>query len=80
VINVGTMCLLGGYNMRSRKEDFLKLRVEDDEKRAFQAAAVLSGLSLSAWTRERLRRAARVDLESAGQQIPFIKHPKESNK
>jgi len=63
--------------MRSRKEDFLKLRVQDEEKQAFQAAATLAGLSLSAWARERLRRAARIDLEGAGQQIPFMRIQKE---
>ena len=63
--------------MRTRKEDFLKLRVQDEEKRAFQAAATLAGLSLSAWARERLRRAARIDLEGAGQQIPFMRIQKE---
>ncbi len=73
---MGTILDLGGDGMVSRKKDFLKLRVQDEEKRAFQAAATLAGLSLSAWARERLRRAARVDLESAGQQIPFIRAQK----
>jgi hypothetical protein len=49
------------------------IRLEPVEKEAFQQAALLSGLTLSAWVRERLRRAARIDLEDAGKQIPFVK-------
>jgi hypothetical protein len=51
----------------------LQLRLTDAEKEGFQAAAELCGIPLSAWVRERLRLAAIRDLESAGQQVPFVK-------
>jgi hypothetical protein len=60
----------------ARSENIL-IRLERGEKEAFQQAAQLSGLTLSAWVRERLRRAARIDLENAGKQIPFLKHQME---
>ena len=59
-----------------KKDEVLLLRLQPDEKKGFQQAAVLAGISLSAWARERLRKAARIDLEDAGQQIPFINRPK----
>ena len=48
-----------------------RLRLTPDEKAAFQEAASISGLSLSAWIRERLRRAATSELERAGRPIAF---------
>ena len=55
------------------KERVLQIRISDDEKRGFAAAAALAGIPLSSWVRERLRLAAIRDLESAGQKIPFVK-------
>ncbi len=55
------------------RTDMLKFRVEPGEKEAFQQAAELAGIPLSTWVRERLRRAARIELEDAGRQIPFLK-------
>ena len=54
------------------KEQTLQIRLTDDEKDGFQAAASIAGISLSSWVRERLRLAAIRDLESAGQKVPFI--------
>jgi uncharacterized protein (DUF1778 family) len=54
------------------KSEFIKIRLDPEEKRAFQEAADLAGISLSAWMRERLRKSARTELEDAGQQIPFL--------
>ena len=54
------------------KAQVLQIRLTDDEKAGFQAAADMSGIPLSSWVRERLRLAAIRDLESAGQKIPFI--------
>ena len=51
----------------------LGLRLELEEKRAFEQAAELAGVPVSAWIRERLRRAARRELEEANQAIPFLK-------
>jgi uncharacterized protein (DUF1778 family) len=55
------------------KTDVARLRLTPDEKAAFQEAASISGLSLSAWIRERLRRSASSELERAGRAIPFYR-------
>ena len=55
------------------KTDRVELRMTPAEKRAFQEAADLSGLALSAWVRERLRGAARKELQAAGAKVPFLK-------
>lgn len=54
------------------KADKIEVRMEPAEKAAFQTAADLSGLSLSSWVRERLRRVARTELEDAGKPVPFL--------
>jgi hypothetical protein len=54
------------------KPQILQIRLSDAEKRGFQTAASLAGISLSSWVRERLRLAAIRDLESAGQKVPFV--------
>ena len=50
----------------------LDMRMEESEKQAFHSAAELAGLDLSAWIRERLRRAARDELREAGKPIAFL--------
>ena len=55
------------------KTETLKMRLIPEEKDAFLAASELSGLTLSAWIRERLRRSARIELEEAGEKVPFRK-------
>ena len=55
------------------KSEFIKLRLERNEKQAFLDSADLAGVSLSAWMRERLRKAARMELEEAGRQIAFLR-------
>lgn len=50
----------------------IEVRATDDEKSAFQDAADLAGVPLSAWVRERLRKAARTELEAAGRKIAFL--------
>lgn len=54
------------------KARVLQIRLTDEEKQGFQAAANLAGIPMSSWVRERLRLAAIRDLESAGQKIPFV--------
>ncbi|MBZ0143761.1 MAG: hypothetical protein K8F56_09270 [Rhodocyclaceae bacterium] len=54
------------------KTKVLQIRLTEAEKDGFNQAARLAGVSLTSWTRERLRLAAIRDLESAGQKIPFI--------
>lgn len=51
----------------------IELRVQPDEKVAFEEAAELAGLPLSGWVRERLRRAAVKELEDASRPVPFIR-------
>jgi uncharacterized protein (DUF1778 family) len=50
----------------------LLIRLEPEEKQAFHQAAEIAGIPLSSWMRERLRRAAIRELESAGKPIAFI--------
>jgi antitoxin component of RelBE/YafQ-DinJ toxin-antitoxin module len=58
------------------KSELLQLRLGAEEKRAFQEAAELAGLPLSAWVRLRLRWAATRELEDAGLHIGFLPKPK----
>jgi len=57
----------------STKTRYLQVRVSDPEKTAFDAAAGLAGLDVSAWVRERLRLAARSELEGYGKPVSFLK-------
>lgn len=56
------------------KTDLLEVRLKPDEKRAFKDAAELAGIPLSAWVRERLRRAARIELEDGRKSVAFLKN------
>jgi hypothetical protein len=55
------------------KTAWFKLRITPAEKAGFQEAADIAGISLSAWARERLRRAAIRELEDASRDIPFLR-------
>jgi hypothetical protein len=57
---------------RQPKDQLLQLRVGALEKQGFEDAAAVTGLGLSAWVRERLRRAAIKDLEEAGRPVAFL--------
>jgi len=54
------------------KTAMIKFRLESREKQSFEEAARLSGIDLSAWIRERLRKAARCELEDAGLPVAFV--------
>jgi len=54
------------------KADYLDIRLGASEKQAFRDAAELAGLDLSAWVRERLRTAARKELEGADRSVAFL--------
>jgi hypothetical protein len=54
------------------KGAYLEVRLEEVEKQAFREAAELAGLDLSAWARERLRKASRSELEGAGRAVAFL--------
>jgi antitoxin component of RelBE/YafQ-DinJ toxin-antitoxin module len=47
----------------------LRTRINHSEREAFVKAAQLSGISLSAWSRMVLRKAAAADLNAAGHKI-----------
>jgi uncharacterized protein (DUF1778 family) len=54
------------------KTESMEIRVQADEKAAFKQAAEIAGIPLSAWVRERLRRAAVKELEDASMPIAFL--------
>lgn len=62
----------GPNTARGGKDDLLQVRVGPLEKQGFQKAAALAGIGVSAWARERLRRAAMRELDEAAQPIPFL--------
>jgi hypothetical protein len=63
----------GRPHSRTPKQEYLELRLLQSEKEAFKQCAELSGIPMSAWVRERLRRSAVRELEEAGLSIPFLK-------
>jgi hypothetical protein len=54
------------------REGTLEVRLYESEKQAFQIAADLSGIPLSSWVRERLRRLATRELEEANHFNPML--------
>jgi uncharacterized protein (DUF1778 family) len=54
------------------KAEHMQVRLDEAEKQAFADAAALSGQSVSVWVRDQLRRAARQQLEEAGQPVSFL--------
>ena len=48
------------------------LRMGAVEKRDFEEAAEIAGISLSAWIRERLRAAAARELQAVGRAVRFL--------
>ena len=56
-----------------RRASLTQIRLMSSEKTGFEEAAKLSGLSLSAWMRERLRSVAKRELESYGKTPDFLK-------
>jgi len=54
------------------KAEVLQIRLTAEEKEGFEVAAMLAGISLSSWVRERLRLTAIRELEGSGRRIPFI--------
>jgi hypothetical protein len=57
-----------------------QIRLNPVELATFQAAADLSGIAVSAWMRERLRAAARAELEAAGREVPFLTEAKKNKR
>lgn len=51
------------------------LRLDPGEKQGFGDAAEVAGVPLAVWMRERLRRVAKTELESAGRNVAFLARP-----
>ena len=58
--------------LRERKIVPFNLRVAASEKAAFERAAEIAGVPVSAWVRERLRAAALRELDNVGEVAPFL--------
>ena len=54
------------------KSESVLLRMDAREKAGFASAAELAGAPLAVWMRERLRSAARKELEQATRDVPFL--------
>jgi hypothetical protein len=54
-------------------DEYIELRVTTAEKQAFRDAAEYTGIPLATWMRERLRRIASRELDSANLPIAFRK-------
>jgi uncharacterized protein (DUF1778 family) len=54
------------------KSHLLQVRVQENERDGFAAAANLSGLDVSAWVRTTLRAAAKKELRDNGESVPFL--------
>jgi len=54
------------------KEYSLQVRLTQGERDAIKSAADAAGLSTSAWLRDRMRKAARTELQSAGLRVAFL--------
>lgn len=54
-----------------RKGRYLQVRVSDPEKAAFDRASDIAGMDLSVWVRNRLRIAAKSEIEKAGEKPAF---------
>lgn len=54
------------------KDYNLQVRLSQAEKDTIKMAADTAGLSVSSWLRDRLRRAARTELQASGIKVPFL--------
>lgn len=54
------------------KDYNLQVRLTHAEKDTIRVAAEASGLSVSAWLRDRVRKVARNELQSSGIKVPFL--------
>lgn len=54
------------------KTEYIEMRVEQSEKQTFRDAADAAGMSMSTWIRDRLRRAARKELEDLNRPVAYL--------
>lgn len=52
--------------------EYLDVRLTGAEKQAFKDAADVAGMPVSAWVRERLRKASAKELQEVGQSAAFM--------
>jgi hypothetical protein len=61
------------YVSTMKRESQLLIRVELEEKKAFEESAEIAGTTLSAWIRQHLRLAAIQELSKVGRRATFLK-------
>ena len=66
------------YRQMAAKDATIYIRADDAEKQAFTRAAALAGMSLSAWMRFELRRAAAEALAKVGERADFLPPTRET--
>jgi hypothetical protein len=57
-----------------KKGAYMEMWLHDAEKEAFVKAAEVAGMNLSAWVRDRLRRASRKELEGENLPVAFMEN------
>jgi hypothetical protein len=55
-----------------KKGAYMEMWLHEAEKEAFVSAADASGMSLSAWVRDRLRKASRKELQDMELPVAFL--------
>ena len=56
------------------KEFNLKVRLSQAERDTLKIAADTAGLTVSAWLRDRLGKAARIELHGSDIKVPFLEY------
>ena len=57
-----------------KKGAYMEMWLHEAEKEAFVNAADAAGMSLSAWVRDRLRKASRKELEGMDMPVAFLQN------
>lgn len=60
-----------------KRENQILVRLSKTERQGIEAAARLSGITMSAWARQKLRAASVRELREADLPIPFLDQPVE---
>jgi hypothetical protein len=58
-----------------KKDTQILIKVSEDEREGFRRAADIAGIGVSAWARQKLRAAAVQELQTVGENAPFISLP-----
>jgi hypothetical protein len=61
------------YSSALKRDELLQVRINGDEKAAFDDAAEIAGINVAAWARQQLRLAAMQELSKVGRRAPFLK-------